>query len=171
MFLYLFLTIFPCSIVQIKLIGFAFEEEGEYRQVKECAVNGILLIRPGNTGERERFGKLGKHHSLYYWVIEFEGRWALYEKCNKSWTLGFGFRKEIRSKEPTNGSRQRIRRKCWRQRRESQEERIINRVKGEKMKQRSYWIGGYVVFNDLQDQPHWHENQITVDWAVSEEWM
>lgn len=44
MFLYLFLTIFPFSIVEIKLIGFAFEEEGKYRQVKECAVNGILLI-------------------------------------------------------------------------------------------------------------------------------
>lgn len=66
MFLYLFLTIFPCSIVEIKLTGFSFEEEGDYRQVKECAVSGILLIQPGNTGERERLGKLGKYHSLYY---------------------------------------------------------------------------------------------------------
>lgn len=66
MFLYLFLTIFPCSVVESKLIGFAFEREGEYRQVKECAVNGILLVQPGNTGGRERLGKLGECHSLYY---------------------------------------------------------------------------------------------------------
>lgn len=72
------LVIFPCFIVEIKLIGFAFEKGEENREVKECAMNGMLVIKPGNTGGKGRLGKLGKYHSVHYWVTELEGSRAIY---------------------------------------------------------------------------------------------
>lgn len=56
MFLYLFLSIFPCFIGEIKFIVLAFEEEEENREAKEWAVNGTLLMKTGNMGGRKGLG-------------------------------------------------------------------------------------------------------------------
>lgn len=54
---YLFSSIFPCFIVEIKFIGLAFEEEGDKnRKIKEWAINCMLLVKTRNTRERKVWG-------------------------------------------------------------------------------------------------------------------
>lgn len=65
MFLYLFLLIFPCSMVEIKLIGFAFEEGEENREVKESAVTSMLLIKTRNR----RKGKAWKTREMSFIIL------------------------------------------------------------------------------------------------------
>lgn len=65
---YLFSSIFPCFIVEIKFIGLALEEEGDKnRKIKDRAVNCMLLIK---TRNKEK-GKAGaSRKKIIYYIID-----------------------------------------------------------------------------------------------------